>query len=590
MAGTAQAAKPPLPDYWWVFGHSWFNFATGPVDQTGRVDALLRAALDVEQHNWAKRAVDGARMVSENKASGGWVRIMQDRVPPLRTAQPYAPWGGGTILGYGMNDLGVIGGSNNTRLFAAMAHAMRAMIVRCRASVVWEDSRTAGVGAHTYGAGFVSNSPTSDQGSGTSNRWATSITNANFSVTLPSDYNGEPVWFQWLGRPAAPTPLGGVITWSGTAGVTGTTNLDITDSAWNTHTPVIQRITNLTSANAGQTIIATVSTFDAGGNIFYDCWGLESFTPPPVIVLNIAKMTAAGYASPFYTAWTGTQAQKDADIASANAAIAAVVAEFDSMVQIANCDELIGNVASATSDGIHPNETGAGQIADSILLAIQRLSPGTMASSDTLSFNSPSNRLGTVVRPRQPAWWHTTDFDTHAGAVPGTAGDQYAVPFLVQMPTDVYDLVGLEVTTAGTVSGSVRWGVYDDPSYRGYPDCLIAGGEPTSAGAFTPALSTGLQTQATAGVPWRLDPGLYWLCMKIITAGTGQSWRWLTNSSLNRIYFPAPSSAGVLPASGQSIIAWKHTGQGTGALPGQYALQSGATLTNTCPAMFIHKA
>ena len=52
--------QPPLPDYWWIFGHSWFNYATGPFDQTGRVDAQLRAALDVEYHNWGKRAVVGA--------------------------------------------------------------------------------------------------------------------------------------------------------------------------------------------------------------------------------------------------------------------------------------------------------------------------------------------------------------------------------------------------------------------------------------------------------------------------------------------------------------------------------------------------
>lgn len=587
MSGVVQIAQTPLPGYWWVFGHSWLNYAAGTFDQTGRVDALLRAALDVEYHNWSKRAVDGARMITEGKAHGGWVRIMQDKVPPLRTVQPYAPWGGGVILGYGINDLGVIGGSNNTQLFAAMAHAMRAMIVRARAAVVWEDSRTAGVGSHAYGAGFVNNAPTSDQGSGTSNRWATSITNANFTVTLPSDYNGEPVFFQFLGRPLTPTPLGGVITWSGTAGITGTTSLDITDSAWNTHTPVVARFTNLTSANAGQTIIGTVSTFDAGGNIFYDCWGLESLTPSPVVVLNIAKLTTAGYASPLFTNWTGTQAQKDADVDSANAAIAAVVAEFDGMVQIADCNSLVGNVASAMFDGIHPNESGAGAIVDSILMALHSLTPGPLASSETLAFNSPSPRLGTMVRPRQPTWWHVTDYDTHAGAVPGTAGDQFAAPFLVNMPTDQYDLFGVEVTTAGTVSGSLRWGIYDDPGYRGYPDCLIA--EPTSGAAFTPALSLGLQTQATATVGLRLDPGLYWLCMKIITAGTGQSWRWLTNSTLNRIYFPQASSAGVLPTSGQSSIAWKHTGQGTGALPGQYALQASATLVNTCPMMAIHK-
>lgn len=589
MAGIIKTDLPPLPDYWWIFGHSWFNYATGPFDQTGRVDAMLRAALDVEYHNWGKRAVDGALFIRDGKASGGWARVMQDRVPPLRVAQPYAPWGGGCIIGYGINDLGIIGGTNNTLLFTAMAHSLRGMIVRCRASVVWEDSRVAGVGGITWGAGFVNNAGNGDQTSGLSNRWASTATNANGSVTLPADYNGEPIFFQFLGRPSTPTATGGIITWSGTAGVTGTTSMNVTHSAWNTHVPLIKRITNLTSANAGQTIVFTVSTLDASGNIFFDCWGLESLTPPPVIVLNIARPTATGYANAFYTAWTGTQGAKDADVASANAALAAVVAEFDGMVQMADCDALIGNDATATSDGIHPNENGAGEIVDAILLALRRLTPGPRATSKTLSFNSPSDRLGAMIRPRRATAWHCTDYATHAAAAPGTAGDQYAVPFLVQMPRDVYDLLGLIVAAAGTVTPTLRWGIYDDPGYTGYPQCLLPGGEPTVSAAFSPTLVTGLRTQATSAIPWRLDPGLYWLSMKIVTAGTGQTWEWLTNSPTNNLYFPQMTTAGALPTSGQTYIAYKHTAQAITALPGQYPVVGSATMVNTCPLMAIHK-
>ena len=329
----------------------------------------------------------------------------------------------------------------------------------------------------------------------------------------------------------------------------------------------------------------------------FDCWGLESFSPPPVIVLNINRLTLAGYNNVFYTGWTGTEAAHDADVQSANTALANVVAEFDGMVQIADIDVLIAKDATLTSDGIHPNELGSGKIVDAVILAMKRLTPGPQSASRTLSFNGPSRRMGALIRPRADNWWHFPPFSTHTGAAPGTAGDMYAIPFVVQQPRDVYDLFGLELTAIGTASATWRVGIYDDPDFSGFPDCLLPGGEPTSSTVWTPGIaSTGLKTLATSSVPWRLDPALYWLVGLLVTAGTGQTYRFstLTTPSTDSIYLPNATSAGVIMTSGTAPLAWKWTGQAVTALPGQFTTsvrtRANGTITNVAPMLGFHKA
>src|SRR3954469_13181444 len=97
FGGLVRRRVNPIPDFWQIHGHSWFQFQTGPSgDQTGRVDALTRAAFDIEYTGWRNRALTGARITQPGRAVGGWNRAAVARGLTNRSA-PYAPDGGATI-------------------------------------------------------------------------------------------------------------------------------------------------------------------------------------------------------------------------------------------------------------------------------------------------------------------------------------------------------------------------------------------------------------------------------------------------------------------------------------------------------------
>jgi hypothetical protein len=118
----------------------------------------------------------------------------------------------------------------------------------------------------------------------------------------------------------------------------------------------VQRIKNLTSANASQTIIITVTSLDAGpGTIQFDGWWLEAKNPPPVLVTNTARLVSPGYSTAGYVGGLG-----DSDVNTFNAGLAGLLAEFDGMVQTVDIDSALNKDAAKFSvDGLHPNEPGA---------------------------------------------------------------------------------------------------------------------------------------------------------------------------------------------------------------------------------------
>lgn len=550
-------ARQQNVDAWRVFGHSWFQYQTGPSgDQTGRTDALFRSAMDVEYSNWRNYAVSGARIAGATQALGGWTRLAQNIQPPPGRVFPYAPDGGGTILGWGINDLGIYGGQL-ANVKNSIVQAYRVCISRARASRIYFTTDA----VFAYGAGFTSNASGVDLGSGTVDRLATTTTSATITMTLPADYQGETVCFTFLHR--ADT-TGGTITFSGTAGATGTVYTGSgLPGAFLTHGWTCKRVTGLTSANAGQTIILTATQMDASGAIFFDSAHLESLTPPPVLVVNIARLTLAGYNNSFYTAWTGTEAAHDADVVAVNASVAAVCAEFDGMVQVADVDTQIAKNAAYTSDGIHPNELGAGRIVDALLVARNNLTPPANATSYSMCFNPPAPRTGPRRMVRRPANWYTAVYAS-TGTYTPAAGDFWAIPFEITESRDKYTQLCMEVTTAGSVAGTIRWGIYDDVNYAGYPQALMASMDISSAGAFTVAASTGVKTSATFTTTFVPDPGLYWLVLKVDTAGTGQVYRALVGQSE---MMPNLTTGG---AATTLALGWKLTGQATGALPGLF--------------------
>jgi hypothetical protein len=566
-----------VPDFWTVFGHSFMQYSFGTYYQTGRADSLLRGSLDIEHSQWQNYAVNGARACIEGGSTGGYERFFKRVKRPTRGA-PYVSDGGALLLCYGINDLGMVhlgASGTDVQVRSAITMAMRTMISMWRASVIYENNFQVGTRT-SYGAGFTAVGV--EYSTNGSVHWCTDTTpdaDDTFTLTLPSDYGGEPIGINLVGGGGL---SGGTVTWSGTAGVTGTTSVsNILPSAAASHCPVLKRITNLTSANAGQTIVGTVTAMDSGGAVMLDSWWLESKEPPPVIVCDVTRLPAAGYTAN-YPSWTGTESSRDTDVNNLNADFAALVAEFDSMVQIARTDAAINKDSTLFfSDNLHPTERGAARIVDSIRDAMRLLTP--TSTSPTANFNPSAPRAGGSLRPRISGQFYTADHTTavSAGVTP-LAGDMWAIPVWVTQGREFWQRLALKTGTATGATGttSIRWGLYDDVGWSGYPRELV--GEATSAGALAISTSaTTLVLNPVSQINWVLDPGLYWLCLKItVQRTTPQQFTSLQGPNL---VMPNASSAGdIFTTSALFPNGYKLTGQGTGALWGTFPQGAAATV------------
>jgi lysophospholipase L1-like esterase len=548
MANLQSRTASQRPDLIQIFGHSYTAGAVGTAEQTGRFDALLSSALGTDYTNRRNHSLSGAILSIEGRGAGGWGRIFQELKPSR--GGPYTASGGMKLFCFGINDLGFIGSSVMVQMTAAYVQALRACISRARAATV----RNTDHASITYGAGFTSSATTTFTGPNFRQCTITGGT-ATLTITLPSDYQGEPVGICMLGMPGV---VGGTITWSGTAGVTGTTSTsNIMPSATLSRCPVLKRVTGLTAANAGQTIIGTVTALDAGGGMWFDSYWLESIAPPVVLVCDINRLTAAGYAG--YASWTGTEAQKDNDVNVANQAVAVMESEFDGAVVIVPLDEIVGKAADKTFDGIHLNEVGAALAVDAMLLALDQVAPPSQARGQTATLNVPSSRLGAVIVPRLSANWYSADFRQYGTNYTAVSGDLWAIPFQINGATDRY--INFCVEAIASVTGtSVRWGVYNDYQFGGYPKYLEF--EATSAGAFV--ITTGAGIKVSTGFTWIPDPGLYWLAIKFGPVGVTHTFRTLAGPCPN---MPSAGLTG-LPLSATTYpMGWFLAGQGTTAFP-----------------------
>jgi hypothetical protein len=663
----------PLPGYWTIFGHSYFQYASGTRNQMGRADSLLRNVLDIEFNNFCNHAQAGSMLTKDQNWSGGWSRVYQNVTGsssrPTQTpvdSAPYVSNRGAYLLGWGINDVGYNGNTalNNT----AYQHAMRAIISRCRCSAFRDNdytAGTAGTGLIAYGAGFAPTGFTWDQSSGNSYHTATVTTSATITITLPSDYAGEVVALSFIADGTTGTGAGGTVTFTGTAGVTGTLAITQILPVWaNWRYPVIKRITNLTSANAGQTIIITASSFGTSGNINFDGYWLEALDAPPVIVCNTAQLTAAGYAiysaaltatglsgttvaatpatitvnttkglatagtvtmpssggtvtitytgitattltgctaaggSGTYTSNTvTTPGPTDGDVTTFNAALASVVAEFDGMVQVADIDAAISkDPAALGTDGLHPNELGAAKIVDAILAAVSRLTPTTRWGR-TAHLNPPAPQSASVVRPHINGLWYTTDgmpnpkgsgTATPTYGYTAVAGDVFAMPFYVTSPDTKWIQWCVELESS-TVATTIFMAIFDDKQYRGYPQYAYL--QPANFTVITLTTGAGVKlspTSPTYGyVNSQVDPGLYWVALKIVTAGTTV----FNTVSGPSSFLPTLTTAGANPVSSASDpargnVAWKLAGQGAGAMPATFTVRGqgfGETLATVAP-------
>ena len=170
---------PPLqiPDFWNVFGHSYMQYAFGTYWQTGRADALFFASMDTETTNKRNWAVNGSRACIEGASTGGFRRFFNGSKKPQRGG-PYVADGGAALFCWGINDLGLAGFT--TQYKDAYQHAMRTMISRWRAAVIYENDYLVGTRT-SYGAGFGAVAAVGYTSNDTAH-WCTATTNANFTL------------------------------------------------------------------------------------------------------------------------------------------------------------------------------------------------------------------------------------------------------------------------------------------------------------------------------------------------------------------------------------------------------------------------
>lgn len=565
-----------VPDFWNVFGHSYMQYAFGTFYQTGRADALFFATMDTEPMNKRNWAVNGSRACIEGASTGGFARFYKGSKKPQRGG-PYVADGGAAMFCWGVNDLGLVG--NTTQIKTAFQHAMRTMISRWRSSVIYENDFQVGTRT-SYGAGFGSVAATGYTSNDTAH-WCTSTTNANFTLTLPSDYNGETVAVTFVGAGGV---SGGIVTWGGTTGVSGTTSTsNILPSSAVSHCPVTKRFTGLTSANAGQTITGTVNTLDGGGAVMLDFWALEAQNPPPILVCNAARLTASGYTSN-YPSWSGTEASRDQDVVDLNSNLTSVVAEFDSMVQIADIDSIINKQASFLfSDGLHPNEFGSAAIVDALSDARKRLRPTNPYK--TRNFNVPSPRASADRRPRRSGLWYTADNTPPPAATTAatlSSGDLWAIPVIVTEAKEFWNRLVVEQTNTPTTGATIRWGIYDDVGWEGYPQEIVS--EPTAASGplslGTTATTIMSPTGGNGSFQTVMDPGLYWISLLVVTIGAGSTLRSIQGPNPG---MPNTTSTGALGAMTLATFpnGWKKTGVATTAMPTSWP--SAGTATANAP-------
>jgi lysophospholipase L1-like esterase len=569
------------PVFFNLWGHSYFQHGFGPRSQAGRIDAFVRALVPTGYGDFANFAVTGARLSVEGQSQGGYARVINNILQQgasTGASGPAVPQAGGHIFCYGINDVGFNG--QTAQYNAAYAQAVRAVISRARMSWLRPNNwaGAAGTGVIAYGAGFVNAGTSGEFSTGLTLRTSTATgttpaANSTVTFTLPSDYRGETIASLWIANPGV---AGGTLTISGTAGVTGTfstSNIMVSGSL--NHSPVCHRIKGLTAANAGQTIIYTVTASDNNATVQFDSiWG-ESLAPPPVIWCNTARLLAGGYSGSGYTTanagWT-TEINGDRDVEIFNQVLAAVIAEFDQMVQIADLDGALAKDSQALIyDGLHPNELGAALCADAIMAALQNCSQGTSRYGITLNSQPPGPRYAHMAFPHVSsalvanAWHCSESRGPSTTTYAPVAGDIWALPFYITAGTKRIINWSLEMTAVSTAATTVWFALYDDRTYAGYPVNKYVDTTPSTAVSL-PATATVFvsPSSASGSISQPVDPGLYWLVVQVATISTPGAWRTLLGPSP---FMPKLSTGGGQFGTSSSPMGFKLTGQPAGPLP-----------------------
>lgn len=667
------------------YGHSFFrlpvSLGTGigaiAIDQSGQMNWVLAAALNVTPGNFRNHAVAGAQLTNGSRQGGGFARALAE-IQPKRAVGPFVRSGGAYFGCWGINDVGHW--STGTTTANTFKDGLRTFISRARAAAVFPAGGTV---AWTRGANFAAPAAATFQDiTGGNATRATAIDSSGTSTatfTIPFGYKGEPIAFSFL---TSGTATGGDITFGGTVtGTSGITTLVVTTDSLgvnSTYGVKCVRFTaaanGLTSKNSGQTITLKITRVSASGEIIIDSAWIEAFKADPVVVVNCPKLpcrtytyavgdlttvvgttitsntanfttaldagaaitetdaqgaftagktissvtnvttavlsaTAAaaktnvevtiarilnGYKfysgggdnANFIASTVASHAAADADVVTLNGWMSTVVAEFDSMVQIADLDAAMGsdvNLPSylesyfATIDGLHPNEYGSAVAAAAMFQALQRCAPsdsGPLVPLETIAISGPISGNDRWPR-RQLTQVYMGPFASFSTLATFTAiGTLFAHPIVITESGEKWGAMQIEVSTAFTTQTTLRIGVYDDPNWTGYPQNLWK--ELTSGGTLATSTTTGVKT--SAAMNWWMEPGLYWLVIKSETAGVA--------GSVRSVLGPTPLMPNWATAGGSAPpIGWTITGLAAAVLPNVFP--TGATLSTNIPAIGI---
>jgi hypothetical protein len=554
---------PFRPHEIFFFGSSYYKIPIGVITRDYSIDAYTRSYLGVPMQYVQNHAVTGAKLIASDPSTGGFARVLQAITRSARSA-PYPNAGHAYFLHWGHNDLGTYGSS--AQVTSAFIGAYRAVIARIIAAAVFENSDSSVV----YSGGSTV-TPSSDPFfSGTSYRSFTTVGNT-LTITLPSDFLGGDIDLGFIGRPGL---TGGSMTFTGTASVLPATvsTSNVVPASASTNTAMVARVKGLTSADAGKTIIGTVSALDAGGEVDFDYWSIEATDPPSVYLATQTRLTSAGYAG--FSIPYG-----DSEVLALNALIRALATEFDT-VTTADFDAAINKTAAwFASDGVHLNEDGAQRAAKANFDAVNYLAP-------RLNYRSVSGEGATNLPLRRGHavgnYYTVEGFSGFAASdVQFTvAGAMFGHRFTVT-ETERWDQLRVLVT-ALPVGGTqtLRFAAYTD-FYKNYPQW-----KEVEFGTIVVPTTGSLPLEQTLTISTVLDPGDYWLYVKADNVpGTGLK---LQSTDKPVVGMPLVTTAGFtsLPATGWGRFIGG--GGPTGTYPGQFP--TGAALQGNIPLISLRRA
>jgi hypothetical protein len=255
------------------------------------------------------------------------------------------------------------------------------------------------------------------------------------------------------------------------------------------------------------------------------------------------------------------------------------------MVQIVDLDAAIAKDAAALgSDGLHPSELGAARIADAFRSTAQRLVP-TSPYGPSSQMNVPNKSLVPLYLPRRSGGWYTSPGwgGTSGTAYPVVAQDMFAIPFTCTSQGEVWIKWSLE-TLAGTVAATCLMGIYDDRGTSGMPKHLYSAPTATPVTLPTGAAVFNSASSGNGSLILGPDPGLYWLVVLFVTAGTSVTIRTIKGPTL---LMPNLATTG---GGGTTVCGWKASTAGT-VLPASWPFPFDPglnTMSDSCPLIGIN--